>query len=598
MNNKKIIIFISIIAIGIIYLISNLIVNERVKVLVDQKYSNIASSIKKNAKNAVEEKMNATLALAVAISQDSMMKQALIKNDHTLIDLKNIADNLKQHTEFKNPWLHLISKNGDSILKSWVDKKGENILNIRLDIVKIINEPKVTTTISVGKFNMTFKAIVPIYDNKEFIGIFEVVTNFDSVAKNLEGHGTNSIILTDKKYKKQLTMPYTKTFIDDYYVANSNANKNLIKFVEEMGVKHFIDNHKPYHIHKDLVTSYEFLDVHGSTMGYFILFQPLESIDMTDISKERTSLFFTLLSILIIFVSAVYYFINKIHTNKVEILNSKLESANKKMDLLNKNLEQRIKEEVEENQQKDRLVYQQSKMAAMGEMIGNIAHQWRQPISIISIWANNIMVDIDIGNVNNKDLREYANNINVQTQHLSQTIDDFRNFFIPTKDTNTFELKHSIDKTMSLLSASFKTHNIEVIENIEDIEITALENELTQALLNIIKNAEDILINLPQEDKKLIFIDIYKKDNSAIIEIKDNGGGAEEKILDKVFEPYFTTKYEAQGTGIGLYMTESIITKHLNGKIFVSNLEYMYENKHYRGARFSIELPIGEVKVN
>ncbi|QOY52170.1 sensor histidine kinase [Candidatus Sulfurimonas baltica] len=253
---------------------------------------------------------------------------------------------------------------------------------------------------------------------------------------------------------------------------------------------------------------------------------------------------------------------------------------------------ERTKELQEANDKKDILLFQQSKMASMGEMIGNITHQWRQPISIISMWANNIIVDIDLKDIENKQLREYAVNINDQTQYLSHTIDDFRNFYIPNKNKSTFTLKSCVDKTMSLMKDLFKTHNIELIENIEYVEVTALENELTQAILNILKNAKDALLTLSHQNRKLIFIDIYKKNDRAFIEIKDNGGGIPERIIDKVFESYFTTKAKSHGTGIGLHMTGSIINKHLNGEISASNSEYKYEGVTYKGALFSINFPI------
>ncbi|QOY54236.1 transporter substrate-binding domain-containing protein [Candidatus Sulfurimonas marisnigri] len=298
----------------------------------------------------------------------------------------------------------------------------------------------------------------------------------------------------------------------------------------------------------------------------------------------------SIIVLLLIYRQYLLYKSNKNLETIVQERTNDLEDSKETLKKINATLEYKIKKEVEENQQKDRVLFQQSKMASMGEMIGNIAHQWRQPISIISMWANNIIADIDMGDVENQELRKYAVNINEQTQHLSQTIDDFRNFFIPNKNPNTFTLKDSIDKTMSLLAASLKTHNIEVIKNIEDIEITALENEFTQALLNIIKNAKDILVTLPEDKRKLILIDIYKKDNIAIIEIKDSGGGVPENTIDKVFEPYFTTKHKSQGTGVGLYMTESIVTKHLSGEISVSNEEFKYANEHYKGAKFTIKL--------
>lgn len=267
-------------------------------------------------------------------------------------------------------------------------------------------------------------------------------------------------------------------------------------------------------------------------------------------------------------------------------LNAKLKNSNVE-------LEKKIQKAIAQNSQMEARLYQSEKMAAMGEMIGNIAHQWRQPLAIIAMWANNITMDIDIDEVDNDNLKKYSDNIIEQTKHLSQTIDDFRNFFAPNKEQNTFTLQESIDRTMKLLDASLKAHDVKVITNIANITITALENELTQAFLNIIKNAKDVLINQEQNKQKLIFIDIYEKDNKAIIDIKDNGGGIKDDILDKVFEPYFTTKHKSQGTGIGLYMTQTIITKHLNGHIYVKNVEYLYEEKNCKGAIFSIQLPLG-----
>ncbi len=242
--------------------------------------------------------------------------------------------------------------------------------------------------------------------------------------------------------------------------------------------------------------------------------------------------------------------------------------------------------------EKERILFQQSKLASMGELLSNIAHQWRQPIAIISMWANNIIVDLDMDEVDNENLRKYTNNINNQTHHLSQTLDDFRNFFAPNKEKTTFELKDIIDNMINLLMVSFDTNNIEVIKNIQDIQTTILENELKQALLNILKNAKDIVSTLPKESKKLIFINIYTIKTEVIIEIIDNGGGIPEDIMEKIFEPYFTTKHKSMGTGIGLYMTQSIITKQLHSEIFVENVEYKHEDISYTGAKFTIKLPM------
>ncbi|WP_455756822.1 PAS domain S-box protein [Sulfurimonas sp.] len=251
-----------------------------------------------------------------------------------------------------------------------------------------------------------------------------------------------------------------------------------------------------------------------------------------------------------------------------------------------------IKEHEEEIKENKALLYQQSKMASMGEMIGNIAHQWRQPISAISMTALNLRATVELNEeITKNEMLNYSANIEKQCDFLSKTIDDFRNFFKPNKNKNEFFIQNSIDKTMELLSASFKTHDIEVIKDIEKIKLLTFENELTQALLNIIKNAKDILLTL-KNTRRLIFIKAYEKNKVVFIEITDNGGGVAPKIIDKLFEPYFTTKDKSRGTGIGLYMTQSIVTKHLNGNIYVENIDYEYDGEKYSGAKFTIEIPL------
>jgi len=295
MTFKKplIIILILAFAIGFIYFISSLISSNSVNGLINQKYSDLSKSIRRDVEIAVADKTNATLALSLAISKDSMLKKALLEHNYKLIDLKGLSNLIKKYTDFKNPWFQIVSHDGNTLLRSWTEKKDDNISRFRIDIAKMLKEPKVMTTISVGKFNMTFKAMVPVYNNKEFIGMFEVITNFDSVAKNLQDYGIEAVILADKKYKKQIKKPYTKTFIEDYYVANIKAKKSLVSFIEKAGVEHFInDNNGNYHIYNkidSLVTNYNLPDIYGNPMGYFVLFKDLKSISLIPSCIEPTT---------------------------------------------------------------------------------------------------------------------------------------------------------------------------------------------------------------------------------------------------------------------------------------------------------------------
>ena len=172
---------------------------------------------------------------------------------------------------------------------------------------------------------------------------------------------------------------------------------------------------------------------------------------------------------------------------------------------------------------------------------------------------------------------------------MSRTIDDFRDFFKPQKEKRSFNIKDIYNKTISLFNNDLKT--IKIITNINDIEIVGYDSELIQVLMNIMNNAVHIL-NQQEIKTKLIFINIYKTSNSAIIEIHDNAGGVPLDIIHRIFEPYFTTKHKSQGTGIGLYMSEEIINKHMKGSLVVNNIEFKYEEVSYKGAQFTIELPL------
>jgi PAS domain S-box-containing protein len=241
-----------------------------------------------------------------------------------------------------------------------------------------------------------------------------------------------------------------------------------------------------------------------------------------------------------------------------------------------------------EKEEKDKIFFQQSKLAAMGEMLGNIAHQWRQPLSAITTASTGIKLQKEMNCLSDEDFNYAMNTINNSAQYLSSTIDDFRSFFDPNNDKKkNFLLSKMIDKILNIVNLQFVTNDIEIIKNIENVTILSLENELMQVLLNILNNARDALLNL-EDKKKLIFINAYTKDNFVVIEIKDNAKGIKEEIMDRIFEPYFTTKHQSQGTGIGLYMSQNIVKNYLNGTLKVSNENYVYKGSSYTGAKFTI----------
>ncbi len=246
-----------------------------------------------------------------------------------------------------------------------------------------------------------------------------------------------------------------------------------------------------------------------------------------------------------------------------------------------------------ENREKDKILNEQSKMVAMGEMIGNIAHQWRQPLSVISTGATGILMQQEFDILDTEKLTKTCNMINDNAQYLSKTIEDFKNFIKGDRKIEKFNLKENIKSFLNLVEGSIKSNNIKVILELEDdISIDGYPNELIQCLINIFNNAKDVLKDIENSDDRLIFISTLKKENDIFITIKDTGGGIPSEILPNIFEPYFTTKHQSQGTGLGLHMSYNLIINGMNGLIKAENTETNYNNKIYKGAIFTIKLPV------
>ncbi|MAC84146.1 MAG: histidine kinase [Arcobacter sp.] len=249
----------------------------------------------------------------------------------------------------------------------------------------------------------------------------------------------------------------------------------------------------------------------------------------------------------------------------------------------------RIEKEIENTIKKEKLLIQQSKMAAMGEMIGNIAHQWRQPLSTISTASTGAKIQKEMNCLSDESLTNSLTAINDSAQYLSRTIDDFRDFFNPSNNKKEeFNISETISKALNLVNSQFASKDIEIIQNIEEYKLISVENKLIQVLINILNNARDALITT-ENQRRLIFINTYKKDDISYIEILDNAGGIGANTIDRIFEPYFTTKHKSLGTGIGLYMSKEIIDKHLNAILLASDEKYSYEGFEYTGARFKID---------
>ncbi|WP_455756188.1 ATP-binding protein [Sulfurimonas sp.] len=249
-------------------------------------------------------------------------------------------------------------------------------------------------------------------------------------------------------------------------------------------------------------------------------------------------------------------------------MSQKLQKSYKDLKNINLSLENRIQKEVDKNRIQDQKLIQQSKMALMGELMSMIAHQWRQPLNIISL--NTVKLETRAlleGNISNDEVFVIASEINKQSQYLSNTIDDFRHFYKPNKEMESVTLQDVVLRSLSIIKASFIDSGIKIVEEYDSKEsLEIYYNEMVQVILNILKNAQD---SFEKNNIKVPYINITTKNRT--ISICDNGGGISEDIKDKIFEPYFSTKEEKSVTGLGLYMSKTIVEKHHAGIIRVEN---------------------------
>jgi len=257
------------------------------------------------------------------------------------------------------------------------------------------------------------------------------------------------------------------------------------------------------------------------------------------------------------------------HTHELEVINEKLQST--------------IKKEVEKNRLKDEMMFHQSRFASMGEMIGNIAHQWRQPLMELSSLFINVEAQLKLnGKVSSQEILESIGKSNDITKYMSNTINDFQNFFSKDKEKLSFNVSEQLNTSINIISSGLKKNkiNLDIILKKNPI-VCGFKNEYSQVVINIVNNARDMLVERAIKNPRIkIFIE--EDDDTAVLRISDNAGGIEEELISKIFEPFFT-KEKVNGTGIGLFMSKLIIENNMGGTLMAIN--------NSEGAEFIIVVP-------
>lgn len=272
-------------------------------------YEKISQNITNKLKVLIDEKNNATLTIALSQSRNEKMQRAIANNSDIRHLLRELSLELRKETDFKNVWFQVIDKHGLSMARSWREDGREDLAAVRADVRSMLIQPRIKTTISVGYFDLTFKAMVPIYTEAgEFLGIFETITHFNSIAEKLAQEGFSAVVLLNKKYTKQMTDPFTKLLINGCYVANKNAPKELLSYIEKRTLNYFLDKSRVYKVDTksdSLVINYMLFSFDEQPMANILLFKSLSEVD--NLKVENMILYSDLLALLVLFITIVAF---------------------------------------------------------------------------------------------------------------------------------------------------------------------------------------------------------------------------------------------------------------------------------------------------
>lgn len=286
----------------LIVFLSHLLLTIRTDALIKEKYTSVAKDIQFKTRSYIDAKQESILFIALSLAHDERYINAISSSDKPNFDLDRFIEKLRLNSTYKNVWIQISNDKGVSLYRSWTDKHGDDLTKVRKDIQQMIRDPKVRSTISIGIFDMAFKAMVPIMKDDTYMGTIEVISKFNSIARQLSNIGFEPVLLVDKAYTYQIKKPFTNMFLDDYYVANLNASESNRHYIHNYGMDKLLYDKNTYIIDHDnnrFITKYIQKDINGKDMAYFILFHPLDQIDLSHIifSHNAILLFVSLLLI-------------------------------------------------------------------------------------------------------------------------------------------------------------------------------------------------------------------------------------------------------------------------------------------------------------
>ncbi|MEA3553176.1 MAG: ATP-binding protein [Campylobacterota bacterium] len=517
---------------------------------------------------------------------------------------KLLKDKYKRLGYTKLQQLHFHLESNESFLRFHKPNKfGDNLTSFRETIKYVNKNNKYIDGFEAGKILTGYRFVFPLNgEDKSYLGSVEI--SFKSSAFTNEFMDKFNVvsnlhikkeIIEKKVWKENIIKNYIKSPFDGYYMEKAILNK-LINFyhkdltktiINKKGIDEIIKNASSYKIgafysenlKKIIVTKQIINPVTKKTVAFLTIRACGDYINNKIINYRFA--FFVITFFVMIILILIYR--ELLHQKSVTLLlKKKVALKTKELENVNDTLEKRIKIEVKKNREKDNILFQQSKMASMGEMIANIAHQWRQPLAIINTIVAILNEKNKRGDITQENLTKKLNEIEIKTIYMSQTIEDFLSYFKPNKEKKIFLLHKTIDNTLLIINQLISKNDIKLSINIEkELKINGFEDEFIQVLIAIITNSVQAFNN---EKDKTIVIDAKKSNKHILLSISDNAGGISEDIIDKIFEPYFTTKHKSQGTGLGLYMSKMLCENSMGGVLSVENIK--------DGVKFSLKFLI------
>ena len=475
--------------------------------------------------------------------------------------------------------VNFIDKHNRIFLKVRDPKKfGKEVSDYRQTVYYVHKEHKSIDSFETGLFGSGFRFVYPITQNGEYLGNIDITFGAEAIVSSLmkQYYVLSNFLIQDKYFPKSLKENQNSELLlshyDGYYF-DKNVLEQITQYARQDIEELKLSSQTLHNITQNanlryciscfddqtntILTTIPIIHKITNEKQAFLMVRSKGDL-LQESNRFHNVILFLLIASLALLV-ALFYF-------------QKAKRINDKIALI-------------QSYKKEKQFLEQAKMAQMGEMLGNIAHQWRQPLSVISTSASGIKLKKDFGQLDDTLLDEMLEKIMESTNYLSNTIDTFRNFILEERVFKETVLQKQIDEALQIVSASMNNYNIKIYkeyENTQPIILKLISVEFSQMMMNLLNNAREALVENRQSDR-WIKIKVVENEDEVSLVIEDNAGGIPKEFLEKIFDPYFTTKHQSQGTGLGLYMVKEIVQKHHKGNIKVHNTQ--------EGALFTITFP-------